>query len=327
MKIELQIKGNSFLLNGKQYQKGTLSVDYRVPNVIYFGHIKTTLADVTADGETFGTIEELENWTGSNLFKSGGSTGGNGGSDNLTIQQTITNGNVLTKGLKLNNPDSSQVIDIGGKWSGTNENEESKIYVKEGRIALYSERFVNNAISTQLITGSKLANIKADFSSNDKTETDFGFDDNGVLHVRSKVKKAAGNVNTDYEYSFPIKHGTDREVVCWDGNGNMKAMRLGWKQFSDLPSVPPFTNGVLAGTAFQPNGNALFAFIELATEGAKQAAIPLYKSNGRMSVGRATEADDAIQLGQINGYFMAIQGYIEGASQTLTHVDGKLKWV
>lgn len=80
MNIQIEIKGNSFLLNGKQYQKGTLAVDFRIPNAIYFGHIKTTLAEVTADGETFGSIEELETWTGANLFSVGGSAGGNGGS-------------------------------------------------------------------------------------------------------------------------------------------------------------------------------------------------------------------------------------------------------
>lgn len=75
MNIQIEIKGNSFLLNGKQYQKGTLAVDFRIPNAIYFGHIKTTLAEVTADGETFGSIEELETWTGANLFSVGGGSG------------------------------------------------------------------------------------------------------------------------------------------------------------------------------------------------------------------------------------------------------------
>lgn len=252
---------------------------------------------------------------------------GVGGEGDVTLQQAINNGDVLTKGLKINNPDNSQVMDIGGKWSGNNEDEESKVFVKDGRIALYSERFANNTIATQLITGSKLGNIKQDFGSTDTIQTDFGFNDNGVLHVKSKVKNAVNSVDTDYEYSFPIKHGTDREVVCWDGNGNMKAMRLGWKQFSDLPSTPTFSNGVLAGTAFQPNGNALFAFIELATEGAKAAAIPLYKSDGRMSVGNATESDDAICLGQINGVLKAIQGYNASGTQTLTHINGTLQWV
>lgn len=120
--------------------------------------------------------------------------------------------------------------------------------------------------------------------------------------------------------------GTDRQVIGFVG-GDMQAVTLGWKQFSDLPSVPPFNNGVLAGTAFNENGDALFAFIELATNGNKSAAIPLYKTNGRLSVGNATQPDDAICLGQINGVLKSIHGYNSSLSQTLKHVNGELQWV
>lgn len=144
----------------------------------------------------------------------------------------------------------------------------------------------------------------------------------GVKTVNLLPKIGVGGEGGDVD--IPI--GTDRQVLGYV-NGEASAVTLGWKQFSDLPSVPPFSNGVLTGTAFDENGNALFAFIELATEGFKAASIPLYKSNGRMSVGNATEPDDAICLGQINGVLKAIQGYNASGTQTLTHINGTLQWV
>lgn len=141
---------------------------------------------------------------------------------------------------------------------------------------------------------------------------------NKVSDLNIIDSSSGGNVDV------PI--GTDRQVLGY-ANGEPIAVTLGWKQFSDLPSVPPFLNGVLTGTAFDEDGNALFAFIELAVDGAKNACIPLYKSNGRLSVGNVTDPDDAIRLGQINGVLTAIQGYNASVDQTLSHINGTLQWV
>lgn len=92
--------------------------------------------------------------------------------------------------------------------------------------------------------------------------------------------------------------GTDRQVAGFS-SGSMTPVTLGWKQLSDLPVPPTFSNGVYVGTAFKPDGTALFAFIELSIDGNKASAIPMYRSGGRLSVGKATASDDAVNLGQL----------------------------
>lgn len=78
--------------------------------------------------------------------------------------------------------------------------------------------------------------------------------------------------------------GTNRQVIGFDSEGDPIAVTLGWRQLSDLPSPPPFKNGIYTGTAFQPNGNALFAFLELSIDEntpdsiAKPNAIPIYQA-------------------------------------------------
>lgn len=344
MKITLQSKPNSFLINDREFQKGYIDVNYRVDGTIGFGNtIKGTLDEITADGQVFGTIDELKTWISANLFKSGGSDGGNGVSngvqsvtgnmvDNTDPKNPKVNRYVETIGY-LNLSDGSNFsmfssVDVSKILSSSSPNGLGVINIQFPKLdnAIY-KRVLIFAVDVDLINQNKGSGVtvnnvptkakKGDCWTIVYDKNDFTWD---LVAINSMPKwyidEAAGDGIA----------GTNRQVQGFV-DGKVQPVTLGWKQFSDLPSVPPFKNGVLTGTAFDEDGNALFAFIELATEGFKQAAIPLYKSNGRMSVGRATEDDDAIQLGQINGYFMAIQGYIEGASQTLTHVNGKLKWV
>lgn len=85
--------------------------------------------------------------------------------------------------------------------------------------------------------------------------------------------------------------GTQRQIIGFDENGNPVVVTLGWKQLSDLPVPPTFSNGVYVGTAFQPDGSALFAFIELAIDSpnslAKPNAIPIYQA-GTIGTGGGT---------------------------------------
>lgn len=97
-----------------------------------------------------------------------------------------------------------------------------------------------------------------------------------------------------------VPSGTDRQVVGYNSSGTPTAVTLGWKQLSDMPSIPSFPNGVLIGTAFQPDGDALFAFGELnsATFGADR--VPFYGTNGRLKVGDAVSTDEAVSKGQLD---------------------------
>lgn len=75
MKIILQSRTNSFILNSMEYQKGFLHVNYRLPNLIVMGGITAGLSDIECDGQTFNTIEELRTWISDNLFSTGGGSG------------------------------------------------------------------------------------------------------------------------------------------------------------------------------------------------------------------------------------------------------------
>lgn len=87
--------------------------------------------------------------------------------------------------------------------------------------------------------------------------------------------------------------GTERQVIGFDSSGNAQAVTIGWKQLSDLPTPPPFLNGVYTGTAFQSDGSALFAFLELGIDAdeptsiAKPNTIPMYQP-GTIGTGGGT---------------------------------------
>jgi len=92
-----------------------------------------------------------------------------------------------------------------------------------------------------------------------------------------------------------VPSGTERQVLGYDSSGNPEAVTLGWKQLSDLPTPPTFSNGVYVGTAFQPDGSALFAFIELDTDNdATGTSIPIYTSGGTLPVQDPIEDLDAV---------------------------------
>ena len=93
--------------------------------------------------------------------------------------------------------------------------------------------------------------------------------------------------------------GTDRQVEGFVG-GLRTPVTLGWKQLSDMPSVPSFSNGVLIGTAFQPSGDALFAFGELDSSTSGADRVPFYGAGGRLKVGNAVSNDEAISKAQFD---------------------------
>ena len=91
MKITLQSKPNSFLINDREFQKGYIDVNYRVDGTIGFGNtIKGTLDEITIDGKPVSNVDELKEWVSANMFMGGGSGsgGGNGSTDGLTWADT-----------------------------------------------------------------------------------------------------------------------------------------------------------------------------------------------------------------------------------------------
>lgn len=89
MKITLQSKTNSFLINDREFQKGYIDVNYRVDGTICFGNtIKGNLDEITADGQSFGTVDQLKEWVSANMFMGSGSSGSGGSTDGLTWADT-----------------------------------------------------------------------------------------------------------------------------------------------------------------------------------------------------------------------------------------------
>lgn len=108
-----------------------------------------------------------------------------------------------------------------------------------------------------------------------------------------------------------IPIGTDRQVLGYS-EGVATPVTLGWKQLSDLPTPPTFSNGVLTGTAFNPDGSALFAFLELALGTPKSDTIPTYSANGVLHVNSGVASGDAVNVGQLGDYLLKSGGIMTG---------------
>lgn len=78
MKIILQSKENSFLLNDIEHQKGSLQVNYRGFPLIWIGGMSALAQDIDCDGQTFDTVDGLQTWISAHLFKNGGGSTGEG---------------------------------------------------------------------------------------------------------------------------------------------------------------------------------------------------------------------------------------------------------
>ena len=120
--------------------------------------------------------------------------------------------------------------------------------------------------------------------------------------------------------------GTDRQVLGYV-NGEAQAVTLGWKQFSDLNTPPPFEAGVLSGMTFNPDGSALYYFQELnsgVNADAKENAIPVYGTNGVLKVSDGVTDKDAVSLGQLNSRIPLPPA---SGSFLLMSNDGVLTWI
>lgn len=150
------------------------------------------------------------------------------------------------------------------------------------------------------------------------------------------VESVTGNIvtgtDTNPVIDFPI--GDNRQVPVYK-DGEIVAQRLGWAQFSDLPTPPPFSNGFLTGTAFKEDGSALYGFIEWALGEQNQSvvkpnAVPAYNpgiignGGGTIPVANAIENADAVNLGQLT---LRVPAPPTSGTFTLKSVNGVTSWV
>lgn len=96
-KLILESKENSFVVNGLEFQKGSLTVSHSESGIAINGNY-ASLSDITTDGNVLGSIDDLKTWVSDNLFKSGG--GSTGGGVQQGVQSVTGN---LVKGTS-NNP-------------------------------------------------------------------------------------------------------------------------------------------------------------------------------------------------------------------------------
>lgn len=131
-----------------------------------------------------------------------------------------------------------------------------------------------------------------------------------------------------------VPEGTERDVVTYDTEGVPVAKPLGWRQFSDLPTPPPFLNGVFIGTAFSEDGSALFGFLEMAISGVESYvspnAFPVYNpgiignGGGTLPVANGVNDGDAVnvfQLRDANSKKADLDGGRVPESQLPSYVD------
>lgn len=103
--------------------------------------------------------------------------------------------------------------------------------------------------------------------------------------------------------------GTDRQVLGYV-DGEQEAVTLGWKQFSDLETPPPFEAGVLSGMTFNLDGSAMYYFQELnsaVNADAKENTIPVYGSGGVLKVSDGVSEKDAVSVSQLNALIARVQ--------------------
>lgn len=323
-KLIIKTEGNSLEVNGTIYQKGKLHFT-ECENGIIFGNTRCDYTDVTCNGAVLGSPAELYTWLKQSVFSDGGGSGtGAVNSVTGTLVTGTTENPIVDNPLLevhrvlLTDGGNRTITDFGGTIS----------IVKNGLEQVDSFTLTWGALTTET---AKLTVI-------------FTFDcvvnniaTSGVTINRLPISVKTGDVWTvvyDKFYnewnlvslntSAGIPTGTDRDVLSWDSNGSLKADRITAWQLTDINGRPSFSFGVLAGASLQDD-KPLLLFTEASTV-AKSGTLPLYKSNGRMAVGTATAPEDALNLGQINGFFTGNVGDIVAIGDSGKAVSKRIGW-
>lgn len=132
-------------------------------------------------------------------------------------------------------------------------------------------------------------------------------DASGCLKVADASASGDAVNKGQLEARTPI--GTNRQVMGYE-DGVIKAVTLGWMEFSDLPNPPSFNTGVVAGTTFNPNGQAMFYFHEIndaINAPAREGTIPVYATGGVIKVADGVVPDDAVSMSQYNALLARIE--------------------
>lgn len=133
--------------------------------------------------------------------------------------------------------------------------------------------------------------------------------------------------NIEEGISSEVISGTIKQVAGFDEEGNLKPIVLGVEQFSDVNGFPEFANGVLTATSMNAETKTAFMFfVEFSPEVPKAGTFPLYSSRGTLVTERATEPEDAINLGQINGFLSSTMNgqNFETIQELVNHIGDRL---
>src|SRR5690606_1523042 len=98
--IEIVTKTNSFVLNGIQYAKNDLTVQPTTTGV-KIGHFAAKLDEVTIDGSSFASLDELHSALDTALFKKGGGAPGEG-VQSVNGVSPDESGNINVSGVNIN---------------------------------------------------------------------------------------------------------------------------------------------------------------------------------------------------------------------------------
>lgn len=151
--IQITSLTNSFILNGRLYQKGSLTFT-PTPNGLSVSNFSASFANITIDGETFDNMEDLRNALNEKVFKSGGGSTGEG-------VQSITWDNVQAKPLKTLATPIEQAEGL------------IPVYTQAGHLPVGIPEFPENAVPLVLLDA-RLAQIQSGSiqSVNNKTDAD-----------------------------------------------------------------------------------------------------------------------------------------------------------
>lgn len=142
--IRIKSNAHSFTLNGKEFQKGTLTVSHDNDGVAING-IYAKLEDIECDGISFTTKAELETWISDKLFKNGGGT-----AIGVQARWGEITGDINTQADLKSMIEQSGSVDISGKVdkvNGLGLSETSFTQAEKTKLSTIVEHFAGRFVS------------------------------------------------------------------------------------------------------------------------------------------------------------------------------------
>lgn len=111
------------------------------------------------------------------------------------------------------------------------------------------------------------------------------------------LQSNASILPNDVVIKSELSGGTERQVMGYNEDGEPIARVINIEHLTDIGGFPSFQNGVLTATAMNAtNKTGLLSFIEMSNGGWKPSTIPIYNSQGGLSVGDPVQSSDAVPL-------------------------------